>query len=301
MAQGRMRLLQVLDLPRERFEFAAGQFAYARAFMRAIKADEFCNLAQGEARDFRASYKAQPFKVSAVIKPVRAGASWRLFQQAFALIIANGLDTDAGGLRQFRDGEISGGGLSTPYHATEAREVALANQRRRNMSNIQHPSYDPFHHTHHRHHGGSPSLNRLAGSATLHCLSGCAIGEVLGMVIGAYLGLSNGATIGLAVVLAFFFGYALTLIPLFNARLPKRQALKLALASDTASITIMEIVDNAIMLVIPGAMDAGLDSKLFWVSLAIALAVAGIAAFPVNRWLIARGRGHALVHAYHKH
>lgn len=169
------------------------------------------------------------------------------------------------------------------------------------MSNIQHPSYDPSHHMHHRHHGGSPSLNRLAVSATLHCLSGCAIGELLGMVIGTYIGLSNGATIGLAVVLAFFFGYVLTLIPLFNAGLPKRQALKLALASDTASITIMEIVDNAIMLVIPGAMDAGLGSKLFWVSLAIALAVAGIAAFPVNRWLIARGRGHALVHAYHKH
>lgn len=148
-------------------------------------------------------------------------------------------------------------------------------------------------HTHH-------SLNRTAWSATLHCLTGCAIGEVLGMVIGTALGWGNGATIALAVVLAFLFGYALTLRPLLAA-IPFGVAMRLALAADTASITVMEIVDNAIMLVIPGAMDAGLGSILFWGSLAVSLAIAAVAAFPVNRWLIARGRGHAVVHAHHHH
>jgi hypothetical protein len=151
---------------------------------------------------------------------------------------------------------------------------------------------------HHHHHAEAPSLNRTAWSATLHCLTGCAIGEVLGMVIGTALGWGNGATIALAVVLAFLFGYAFTLVPLLKA-LPVGSALKLALAADTASITVMEIVDNAIMLVIPGAMDAGLASPLFWGSLAFALAVAAVAAFPVNRWLISRGKGHAVVHAHH--
>jgi hypothetical protein len=162
------------------------------------------------------------------------------------------------------------------------------------------------HHDHHQHEahadhkGHAPtSLNHTAFQATAHCLTGCAIGEVLGMVIGTALGLSNLTTIILAVVLAFFFGYALTLIPLVRANLAWGPALGLAFASDTASITIMEIVDNAIMLVIPGAMDAGLDSALFWGSLAVSLVIAGIAAFPVNRWLIARGRGHAVVHKYH--
>ena len=154
-------------------------------------------------------------------------------------------------------------------------------------------------HVHHHHRAqAQPSLNRTAWSATLHCLTGCAIGEVLGMVIGTALGWGNGATIGLAVVLAFVFGYALTLLPLLKA-MSFGAAAKLALAADTASITVMEIVDNAIMLVIPGAMDAGLDSVLFWGSLAVALAIAAVAAFPVNRWLIARGRGHAVVHAHH--
>jgi hypothetical protein len=155
------------------------------------------------------------------------------------------------------------------------------------------------HHSHHAHaHHARPSLNRTAWSATLHCLTGCAIGEVLGMVIGTALGWGNGATIALAVVLAFIFGYALTLLPLLKA-MAVRSALKLALAADTASITVMEIVDNAIMLLIPGAMDAGLTSLLFWGSLAFSLAVAAIAAFPVNRWLIGRGKGHAVVHAHH--
>jgi hypothetical protein len=143
------------------------------------------------------------------------------------------------------------------------------------------------------------SLNRLAISATAHCLTGCAIGEVLGLVIGTALGWGTVATIALAVVLAFFFGYLLTMIPLLRSGLALSAVLPLAFASDTLSITIMEIVDNLVILVIPGAMDAGLASPLFWGSLAFALAVAFVAAFPVNRWLIARGRGHAVVHEYH--
>jgi hypothetical protein len=149
----------------------------------------------------------------------------------------------------------------------------------------------------HAHH---PSLNRTAWSATLHCLTGCAIGEVLGMVIGTALGWGNTATIALAVVLAFLFGYALTLRPLVRS-MPFTAAMRLAFAADTASIAIMEIVDNAIMLFIPGAMSAGLSSLLFWASLAFSLAVAAFAAFPVNRWLIARGRGHAVIHSHHLH
>jgi uncharacterized protein DUF4396 len=144
-----------------------------------------------------------------------------------------------------------------------------------------------------------PSLRRTAFSATVHCLTGCAIGEVLGMVIGTALRWSNPATVAISVVLAFFFGYALTMRPLLASGLTFGTAAKLALAADTISITIMEFVDNAIMLVIPGAMEAGLGSSLFWVSLAFALIIAGAAAFPVNWWLIARGRGHAVVHTYH--
>ena len=143
------------------------------------------------------------------------------------------------------------------------------------------------------------SLNRLAFSATAHCLTGCAIGEVLGMVIGTALGWGDFATIALAVVLAFFFGYSLTMVPLLRSGLALATVLPLAFAADTLSITIMEIVDNLVLLVIPGAMEAGLDSILFWGSLAFALAVAGVAAFPANRWLISRGRGHAVVHQYH--
>ena len=148
---------------------------------------------------------------------------------------------------------------------------------------------------------GHTSLNRVAFSATVHCLTGCAIGEVLGMVIGTALGWGDVATIALAVVLAFIFGYALTMLPLIRARIAFGAALGVAFAADTASITIMEIVDNAIMLVIPGAMEAGLADPLFWGSLAVALLIAGAAAFPVNRWLIARGRGHALAHQHHQH
>jgi hypothetical protein len=145
------------------------------------------------------------------------------------------------------------------------------------------------------------SLNRLAFTATAHCLSGCAIGEVLGMVIGTAWGWNTAPTIVLAVVLAFFFGYALTMLPLLRAGIAFGAVLRLALASDTVSIAIMEVVDNAIMLFIPGAMQAGLTTGLFWVSLAVALLIAGAAAFPVNRWLIARGKGHAVIHEHHGH
>jgi hypothetical protein len=146
---------------------------------------------------------------------------------------------------------------------------------------------------------GNAKLNRLAFSATAHCLTGCAIGEVLGLVIGTILGWGTFATIVLAIILAFFFGYLLTMLPLLRSGLALGTVLPLAFASDTLSITVMEIVDNLIILVIPGAMEAGLGSLLFWGSLAFALAVAFVAAFPVNRWLIARGKGHAVVHEYH--
>jgi hypothetical protein len=145
------------------------------------------------------------------------------------------------------------------------------------------------------------TLNRTAFSATLHCLTGCAIGEVLGIVIGTALGWSTVATIALAIVLAFFFGYGLTMLPLLRSGMALGAAIPLAFASDTLSITVMEIVDNLIIVVIPGAMDAGLVSPLFWGSLAFALAVAFVAAFPVNRYLISRGKGHAVVHKHHGH
>ncbi len=150
-------------------------------------------------------------------------------------------------------------------------------------------------------HGETQSLNRLAFTATAHCLTGCAIGEVLGVVIGTALGWGNFSTIALAVVLAFFFGYSFTVVPLLRAGIALGTVAGLALAADTLSIAVMEIVDNAIILLIPRAMEAGLDDALFWGSLAFALAVAFVAAYPVNRWLIARGRGHAVVHAHHAH
>ena len=140
------------------------------------------------------------------------------------------------------------------------------------------------------------ALTTVAISATLHCLTGCAIGEVAGMAIGTALGFSDLGTIALAVALAFLFGYTLTSIPLLRAGLAISAVIPVALAADTVSIAIMEIVDNAIMVVIPGAMEAGIGSLLFWGSLSFALAVAGVVALPVNRWLIARGKGHTAVH-----
>jgi Domain of unknown function (DUF4396) len=154
-------------------------------------------------------------------------------------------------------------------------------------------------HAEHHHHelpteGGA--LNAVALSATLHCLTGCAIGEIAGMVIGTALGFSDWGTVALAVALAFLFGYTLTSLPLLRAGLALGAVIPIALASDTVSIAIMEVVDNAIMLTIPGAMEASLDNTLFWGSLSVALVVAGAIAFPFNRWLIARGKGHAVVH-----
>ena len=148
-------------------------------------------------------------------------------------------------------------------------------------------------------HGTNASLNRVAFSATTHCLTGCAIGEVLGMVIGTALGWSNVATIVLAVALAFLFGYSLTLLPLLRSGMALAAVLPLAFASDTLSITVMEIVDNLIMVSIPGAMEAGVTGWVFWASLAVALAVAFVLTVPVNRVMINRGLGHAVVHQYH--
>ena len=142
-------------------------------------------------------------------------------------------------------------------------------------------------------------MARLAFSATTHCLTGCAIGEVLGLVIATALGWHDLPSILLAVVLAFVFGYGLTLRPLLAGGMAFAQAARLAFAADTLSIVVMEIVDNAIILIIPGAMDADLVSVLFWGSLVVALAIAFVVAFPVNLWLIRRGRGHAVVHAAH--
>ncbi len=140
------------------------------------------------------------------------------------------------------------------------------------------------------------NLNAVAFSATVHCLTGCAIGEVAGMAIGTALGFSDLATIVLAVALAFLFGYGLTSLPLLRSGMALGAVIPIAFASDTVSIATMEVVDNLIILAVPGAMEAGLDSLLFWGSLAIALVIAGLVAWPVNRWLIARGKGHAVVH-----
>jgi hypothetical protein len=152
------------------------------------------------------------------------------------------------------------------------------------------------HHGRHEMPASGGALTSLALSATLHCLTGCAIGEILGMVIGTALGFSDLQTIALAVVLAFFFGYSLTSLPLLRAGFAVAAVIPIALASDTASIAVMEIVDNAIMLLVPGAMEAGVGDVLFWGALSVALVVAGAFALPLNRWLIARGKGHAVVH-----
>jgi len=165
---------------------------------------------------------------------------------------------------------------------------------------------DHAHRVHHQANHGGPShaghggqsLNRIALVATLHCLLGCAVGEVAGLLIGTALGWSNGATIALAVGLAFLSGFGLTALPFLRRGYALKAALRIALAADAVSITIMEIVDNGLMLAIPGAMDAPVDSPFFWASMAAALAVAAVAAYPVNRWLIARGKGHAVAHGH---
>lgn len=139
----------------------------------------------------------------------------------------------------------------------------------------------------------------MAAQATLHCLTGCAIGEVLGMIIGTALGWSNMPTMILAIVLAFFFGYALTLRGILKAGVDFKTAFKVALAADTLSIAVMEIIDNGVIALWPGAMDAHLSDPLFWIVLAIALGAAFVLTTPVNKWMIGRGKGHAVVHQYH--
>ena len=159
----------------------------------------------------------------------------------------------------------------------------------------EHSTYEG--HDEHGGHGGG--VNAMAASATLHCLTGCAIGEIAGLMIGTAVGLSSGWTIGLAVVLAFVFGYTLSTLPLLRSGLAVGAAFSVVLAADTLSIATMELVDNLVMALIPGAMDAGLVNVVFWVGMMIALAVAFAAAFPVNRYLLQRGKGHALTHGYH--
>jgi len=155
---------------------------------------------------------------------------------------------------------------------------------------------DAHAHEHHALPASGRALTNVAVSATLHCLTGCAIGEVAGMAIGTALGLGNWSTVALAVALAFVFGYSLTSLPLLRAGLALSAVIPIALASDTISIAVMEIVDNLVVVAVPGALDAGLDALLFWGSLSFSLAVAFVVAVPVNRWLIARGKGHAAVH-----
>ena len=153
-------------------------------------------------------------------------------------------------------------------------------------------------HTEHAHHPMG-STNAMAVSATLHCLTGCAIGEIAGLMIGTALGLGNLVTIVIAVGLAFLFGYALSTLPLLRAGLGLGAALTVVLAADTLSIATMELVDNLVMAAVPGAMEAGLVNPVFWASMMLALTVAFFAAWPVNRWLLARGKGHALTHEFH--
>jgi hypothetical protein len=160
----------------------------------------------------------------------------------------------------------------------------------------RHAEHGHGEHEHHELPTSGRELNGVAVSATLHCLTGCAIGEVAGMAIGTALGFSNWGTVALSVALAFVFGYSLTSLPLLRAGLTVAAVVPIALASDTFSIAVMELIDNAVMVIVPGAMEAGLGTLLFWGALSFALAMAFVAAVPVNRWLIARGRGHAAVH-----
>ncbi|MFI7631716.1 DUF4396 domain-containing protein [Microbispora rosea] len=177
----------------------------------------------------------------------------------------------------------------------------MTEQHRHDQMEHEHGEHPPaLDHAAHSHHGvGTKASWRTAASATLHCLTGCAIGEVLGLVISTALGWTTGLSVALAVVLAFFFGYLLTLLPLRKAGVGWAGAIKLALAADTVSIIIMEIVDNGVMIAIPGAMAATLTSALFWGTLALSLFVAFLVTTPINKWIIGKGKGHAVVHAYH--
>jgi hypothetical protein len=172
------------------------------------------------------------------------------------------------------------------------------------MEQHHHPGHtQEAHHAEHRGHGEheqhSPATWGMAAKATLHCLTGCAFGEVLGMVIGTALGWSTVPTMALAIILAFFFGYSMTFWAVTRAGLTFTAAVSVALAADTVSIIIMEAVDNAALLVIPGAMEAHLTDGLFWGALAAAFAIAFLVTTPVNHWLIGRGKGHAVTHQYH--
>ncbi|MFD3337326.1 DUF4396 domain-containing protein [Streptomyces sp. NPDC058700] len=166
------------------------------------------------------------------------------------------------------------------------------------MQHDAHTHHDHTAHSGHAGHSGKVSWS-TAARATLHCLTGCAIGEVLGIVIGTALGWGNVQTMILAIALAFFFGYALTLRGVLTAGVDFRTALRVALAADTLSITVMEIIDNGVLALWPGAMDAHLSEPFFWIVLAIALAAAFVITTPVNKWMIGRGKGHAVVHRYH--
>ncbi|MDQ0842209.1 DUF4396 domain-containing protein [Streptomyces sp. V1I6] len=171
-------------------------------------------------------------------------------------------------------------------------------QHETHMDHSEHGHRD--HHAHHGHAQGPGKASwSMAAKATLHCLTGCAIGEVLGMIIGTALGWGNAPTMILAIALAFFFGYSLTLWAVLRAGLSLKAAIGVALAADTISITVMEIVDNGVLLLVPGAMDAHLADFLFWGALAFAFLVAFVVTTPVNKWMIGRGKGHAVVHQYH--
>ena len=206
------------------------------------------------------------------------------------------------GERDASVGETYGRGFEKPLVVTRAAGAAepcggpVRQASAPPVANVARVEATEAHAHHHELPTAGGDLTRVALSATLHCLTGCAIGEILGMVIGTAVGLSEWETVGLAVVLAFLFGYALTSLPLLRAGFALAAVIPIALASDTLSIAVMEVVDNAIMLAIPGAIEAGIDSTLFWGSLSVALVVAGAAALPVNRRLIARGKGHAVVH-----
>ncbi|WP_251093030.1 DUF4396 domain-containing protein [Streptomyces sp. Caat 7-52] len=164
----------------------------------------------------------------------------------------------------------------------------------------QHQEEHAQHHGHHQHHGHAPAATwPAAARATLHCLTGCAIGEVLGMILGTAFGWGNLPTMVLAIILAFAFGYSLTLRGILRAGVDLRTALRVALAADTLSIAVMELIDNGVILVWPSAMDAALGEPLFWISLAISLVIAFLVTTPVNKWMIGRGKGHAVVHQYH--
>lgn len=162
-------------------------------------------------------------------------------------------------------------------------------------------NHDQNQHLEHHNHGTQQNINKTAASATLHCLTGCAIGEVAGMVISTALAWGAAASIGISIALAFVFGYSLSMLPLLRHGLSVKKSLKVALAADTASIATMEVSDNLFILLVPGAMAASLTDSLFWISLFLSLVVAYAVAFPLNRYLISRGKGHAIAHQYHHH